>query len=160
MKEEEIVKLSKTEYKKKVTKMVKKAAFKYFLKEKDGHKKIKDLVYKDLNVQTYLTSKIFNNEERNLLYSLISRCHPAKNNFQKMNKNNLLCSLGCSKTEDQFHVFMECPYLTTQTKPYLYENIFKGVEDQKELIITFLEKDKIRKYLKEKLLPGESQDPS
>ena len=41
MKEEEIVKLSKTEYKKKVTKMVKKAAFKYFLKEKDGHKKNK-----------------------------------------------------------------------------------------------------------------------
>ena len=40
------------------------------------------------------------------------------------------------------------------------KNIFKGVEDQKELIITFLEKDKIRKYLKEKLLPGESQDPS
>ena len=41
MKEEDIVKVYKTEYKKKVTEMVKKAAFKYFLKEKDGHTKKK-----------------------------------------------------------------------------------------------------------------------
>ena len=43
MDEEKIKQMSKIEYKKKVTEMVTKATFKYFTKEKEGHKKIKDL---------------------------------------------------------------------------------------------------------------------
>ena len=43
MDEEKIKQMSKIEYKKKVTEMVTKATFKYFTKEKEGHKKVKDL---------------------------------------------------------------------------------------------------------------------
>ena len=43
MDEEKLNKCPKIEYKKKVTEMVTKAAFNYFTKEKEGHKKVKDL---------------------------------------------------------------------------------------------------------------------
>ena len=77
-----------------------------------------------------------------------------------MHKNNILCIFGCSKTEDQVHVFTQCPYLKTPKEPTSYKNIFSGIEDQKEAIEIFLHKEHLRKILKENLLPGESQDPS
>ena len=115
--------MSKIQYKKKINDMVNKAAFKYLTKQKEGHKKVKkkNLVYKDLQIQPYLTSKLLNNDERNLLYSLRSMCHPAKQNFGKMNRNNLLCSFGCLQTEDQFHMFIQCPYLRIPNQPSSYD---------------------------------------
>ena len=59
--------LTKAEYKKKIKMLVKKAALKYLNKEKDGHKKVKNIEYKSLNIQPYLTSKLFTREERNLM---------------------------------------------------------------------------------------------
>ena len=89
--------MSKIEYKKKGTEMVTKAAFKYFTKEKEGHKKVKDFEYKNLKIQPYLKSKLFNNEERNLLYSLRSKCHPSKYNFKKMHKKTYSAHLVVQK---------------------------------------------------------------
>ena len=147
MDEEDIQKMSKIQYKQKINDLVKKAAFKYLSNKKEGHKKVKNLVYHDLKIQPYLTSQLFNNEERNLIYSLRSMCHPAKQNFHKMNKNNLLCSFGCPQIENQFHIFMHCPYLKTPNQPICYENIFKNIEDQKQAIKVFLPKEKLRKQL-------------
>ena len=107
--DDKIKMLTKAEFKKKIKMLVKKAALKYLNKEKDGHKKVKNIDYNSLNIQPYLTSKLFTREERNLMYSLRSNCHPAKNNFKRMNKNNLLCSLGCQNIEDQVHIFTQCP---------------------------------------------------
>ena len=137
MDEEDIQKMSKIQYKQKNNDLVKKAAFKYLSKQKEGHTKVKNLVNHDWKIQPYLTSQLFNNEERNLIYSLRSMCHPAKQNFHKMNKNNLLCSFGCTQIENQFHLFMQCPYLKTPNQPICYENIFKNIEDQKEAIKVF-----------------------
>ena len=47
--------------------LVKKAALKYLNKEKDGHKKVKNIDFNSLNIQPYLTSKLFTREERNLM---------------------------------------------------------------------------------------------
>ena len=126
--------------------LVKKAALKYLNKEKEGHKKVKNIVYKSLNIQPYLTSKLFTREERNLMYSLRSNCHPAKNNFKRMNKNNLLCSLGCQNIEDQIHIFTQCPKIKVSQNDLNYENIFKDVTYQKETIELFLKVEKKRKY--------------
>ena len=157
MDEEQIKNMSKIQYKKKIKDMVKKAAFKYLTKQKEEHKKVKNLVYKDLQIQPYLTSKLFNNEERNLLYSLRSMCHPAKQNFRKMNRNNLLCSFGCLQTEDQFHMFIQCPYLKLPNQPSSYDNIFKDLEEQKEAIQVFLPKEKLRRQLIDNFPPGGSR---
>ena len=95
----------------------------------------------------YLTSKLFTKEERNLMYSLRSICHPAKNNFKRMNKNNLLCSLGCQNIEDQIHTFTQCPKIKVSETGICYKNIFK-VAYQKETIELFLKVDKKKKKIR------------
>ena len=71
----------------------------------------KDIIYKEYKIQSYLYSNIFSYEERKLLYSLRSRCNQAKLNFRKLNRNNLLCSLGANELEDQIHIFSNCNIL-------------------------------------------------
>ena len=155
--DDEKIKLqTKEEYKKQVKEWVRKSAFKFFNKEREGHKKVKNIVYTDFRIQRYLTSKLFNKEERNLLFSLRSKCHQAKLNFSKMNKNNLLCSLGCQKTEDQAHIFKECPILSNCKQYPPLEFIFGDINDQNEAIKVFLPIEKRRKQLKENILPGEA----
>ena len=100
MDENEIASTPKEEYKKNIKMLVQKAAFKYFLKLKDGHKKLDGVKYDELKIQPYLINTQFNKKERELLYSLRSKCHKSKFNFKKMNRNNLFCSFGCLKIED------------------------------------------------------------
>ena len=147
MNEEDIKSYSKEEYKKKVKILVKKAALKYLLNQKEGHKKIKDITFNEYKIQPYLNSNMFNNEERKLLYSLRSRCHPAKLNFRKMNKNNLFCSLGCNELEDQIHIFEKCNKLKLDNKSPPYENIFMGINEQKKVITDMIQIEKKRKEL-------------
>ena len=72
MNEDLIKSMSKCAYKMKVNQLVQKATFKWFSLQQEGHKKIKNICYEELKTQPYLTSKLFNNEERNILYSLRS----------------------------------------------------------------------------------------
>ena len=109
--EREISSTPKSEYKTRIKNLVKKAAFDYMSKEKRGLSKIKDIRYDSLKIQDYLISPDFNPKERNLLYALRSRSHPAKLNYRKMNSSNLLCSLGCQEDEDQTHIFEKCRFL-------------------------------------------------
>ena len=142
MNEDLIKSMSKCDYKIKVTQLVQKAAFQWFSLQQEGHKKTKNILYEEFKTQPYLTSKLFNNEERNLLYSLRSKCHPAKNNFRKMNRNNLFCSLGCQNIEDQFHIFKNCPILSNCEQNPPLEFIFGDILKQKEAIDVFLPIDK------------------
>ena len=132
------------------------ASFKVFNQEQKGHKKVKHIVYEDFVIQPYLTSKQFNNEERNLLYALRSSCHQAKSNFSRMNKNNLYCSLGCQTIEDQSHIFKNCPFLSNCDKYPPLEYIFGDVFEQKEALKIFLPIEKRRKQLKDTIPPGEA----
>ena len=156
MDDEKIKSITKEQYKKQVKQWVRKAAFKFFIKEKEGHKKVQNIVYEDFAIQPYLKSKLFNAEERNLLFALRSNCHPAKNNFRKMNQNNLLCSWGCQKIENQAHVFKECPILSSCQQYPPMEYIFGTLTEQKEALRVFLPIEKKRKQLKENILPGEA----
>ena len=103
-------------------------------------------MYQSLNIQPYLTSKLFTKEERNLMYSLRSNRHPAKNNFKRMNKNNLHCSLGCQSIEDNIHIFTQCPKMKVSQKDLNYKNISKDVTYQKETIELFLKVENQQKY--------------
>ena len=130
--EREISSTQQSEYKTRIKNLVKKAAFDYMSKEKRGLSKIKDIRYDSLKIQDYLISPDFNPKERNLLYALRSRSHPAKLNYRKMNSSNLLCSLGCQEDEDQTHIFEKCRFLKTDGGPirldYIYEDIFRQKE--------------------------------
>ena len=84
MNDDEIKKIPKNVYKERIKKKVKQAAFESYVKEKNLLSKIKDIEYTKLETQHYLTSPMFNKEERMLLFSLRSKCHGAKDNFKNM----------------------------------------------------------------------------
>ena len=49
---------------------------------KETHKKLDQVEYKELKMQDYLGSRLFNIKEKKLLYLLRSRCYDVKSNFK------------------------------------------------------------------------------
>ena len=66
------------------------------------------LKYEDLSIQPNLTLNQFSLGGKQLLFSIKFHCYKAKNNFQKMNRGNLKCSLKCNSDESQDHIFQSC----------------------------------------------------
>jgi hypothetical protein len=165
MNEEDIRSMSKYQYKTKIKALVRKAAFKYFLKLKEKHTKLKNVQYSELKIQPYLQSKSMSNSEAELLYNLRSNCYEAKSNFKKMHKYDLECRFGCKTNEDQIHIFTKCQQIKSQLNYQgilNYDHIYSDIEDQQDIIKVFIKIDKIRCKMKDKLLPvGNivSQDP-
>ena len=97
-----------------------------------------------------MKSKDVTMKEKILLFSLRSGCHPAKLNFRKMNKNNLLCSLKCDAEESQSHIFESCKpileKLAIGNTPKL-SNIFGTLKEQKDAIKVFVIIEDIRRQL-------------
>ena len=131
-------------------------AFNYFMQLKSKNTKLDNVNYTELSIQPYLTSNLFNNKEAKLLYALRSRCHAAKVNFKKMHNNEVSCTFGCLKDEDQQHVFTECSPLmlsNNMNETLKYDNIFGDTSQQKEAITKFLRIEVNRKELKNNLSP-------
>ena len=131
MDENQIRNYPKEVYRQKIKKLIRKAAFKEMIEKKNSLSKIKDIKYKAFAIQSYLKSKNFNCQERNLLYSLRSRMYDAKNNFRKLHLNNLKCYHGCNADEDQRHIFEQCEVLKSNTVQKLYDLIFEDVDQKK-----------------------------
>ena len=55
---------------------MKNAAFNYLIRQKENHSKLDNVQYTELRIQPYLATNLLNNEEKSLLYSLRSKCHP------------------------------------------------------------------------------------
>lgn len=148
--EEEITGTPKDSYRKKIKDLIRRAAFKELTEMKNSKSKIKDLVYDTFSIQPYLKCSKFNRQERNLLYSLRARMHPAKNNFRKMYSQNLKCSLGCIADEDQRHIFENCAGLDSNIGTKMYDYIFEDSDKQKEAISTFIiTEDRRRNLMKQ-----------
>merc|ERR1712204_116589 len=100
---------------------------------------------------------MFSKIERELLVRLRSKCHDAKANFRKMNKNDVKCSFGCDEIECQEHIFSNCLPLQSRvssTDTAEYQNIDSETEKQKSTIVIFMQIEQERKKAKEALLPG------
>ena len=69
---------------------------------------MKNLVYKELKIQSYLSQSNFTLKEIKLLFEIRSNSYKAKTNFKKMNRSNLNCSLQCKSKETQIHIFQSC----------------------------------------------------
>ena len=120
-------------------------------KEQKSLSKIKDIKYECVKIQEYLKSPNFNQKERNLLYALRSRSHPAKLNYRKINSFNLKCSLGCQENEHQYHIFENCTFLNTEKANIRLNSIFEDTVRQKEAIGRILIIESNRLKLKEAL---------
>ena len=147
MNEDEMKKTPKEIYRKKIKTLVNKAAFQELLEEKKKLSKIKNINYDSYDIQPYLKSNVFTSEERNLLYALRSRMHPAKLNFKKMHSNNLYCSYGCLANEDQRHLFQECSRLDSKDKEDVYDFLFQNTGRQKKAVSAFIQIERRRKEI-------------
>ena len=105
--EENIENFSKTSFKKIVKEKIEKIAFKYLMNKKEKHSKLQDITYRSLTCQSYLKSKKFSNERKNLLFKLRTRMVEVKSNFRSLYEGNAMCRLCYTKEETQEHL-IEC----------------------------------------------------
>ena len=163
MNEDDIKRTSKEDYKNKMLNLIKNAGFKYFMQQKETHKKLDQVEYTELKIQAYLKSRLLSNKEKKLLYLLRSRCYDVKYNFKRMHKNDIQCRFGCLTPEDQNHALLECQPLNTkhkQIKNIEYSSIFSSLSKQLEAIKFFKYVDQWREHMKDHILPGGCcQDP-
>ena len=104
-----------------------------------------------------MTSSLFKLQEIKLLFSLRSKCYPAKMNFTKLNKGNLKCSFKCDSNETQDHIFEHCdPIKQRISYPFTVnlKHIYGSIEEQLNVIKMLIKIDSIRKLMREDILPG------
>ena len=144
-------------YKKNIKAKIKTAAFKYLKEAQQTHSKVRKIQYQKLEIQKYMTSPLFSNEEVNLLHALRSRTTECKENFkQKHINSNLLCNLCKVENEDQPHL-MRCSVIQDNfdteeiaNKQIKYDDIFsENIVKQKEITSLFLILFKIRNEIQE-----------
>ena len=122
------------------------AAFNYLRKLQERHSKIRDISYKELKVQGYMTSPLFSDEEVNTLYSLRSRSVDCKANMKNMYRDDdMLCKLCKEEYCDQKHI-LQCKVILKTFKTQnvtknkvVYEDIFHhDATEQKEVSFVIL----------------------
>ena len=88
--DEKISIIPKEAYKKCIKQKVEKEAFEHYLRLKDKcKKKMRELQYDKLGIQPYIINGDFTLKQIKLLFSLRSKCYPARLNFRKLNRGNL-----------------------------------------------------------------------
>ena len=98
---EEIASYSKKSFKLLVKDSVRERAFNDLLKAQKGHSKGKEIVFKELGIQSYLkASSPLTTKEKRFLFSARTRGLDLRNNF-KQGKTDLRCRLCRSHLEDQ-----------------------------------------------------------
>ena len=128
------------------------------IKKEIHKKKLSDLKYDKFQIQPYLNHKSFGKKEIQIMCLLRSKSHSAKNNFRKMNKNNLMCSFKCNSVETQTHIFENCKPVLSKLKtpnPIKLSKIFGSIDDQCEVIDTIMKIEEIRKSMKENTYLGD-----
>ena len=149
------------------------AALKYLQNLQQTHTKVKHIKYEKLEVQKYLTSPLFSNEETKLLFALRTRTvEGVKSNFQNMYSGNLFCPLQCwgqgepPISDTQQHL-LTCTKLQTRISTediscdnVLYIHLFSEVGKQKEATVLFSRLINAREQMESDNPPGDLLDPS
>ena len=164
--ENKIINMSKESFKHFIKEKIKTAAFNYLRKLQEKHSKIRDIVYTKLEIQQYMVSPVFLDEEVNILHSLRSRAVDCKANYRNMYKDDdMLCILCKTEYCDQKHI-LACSVLLnalqtmeTSRSKIIYEDIFnEDTSKQKEVTALYRTLLDIRKKKIQDLL--EEQSPS
>ena len=159
-------------YRKLVKTKVSEAAFKYLKNVQKTHSKAKDIEYQRFEVQPYLKSNLFSNEESCLLFALRSRTAESfKSNFRHLYGGKVDCNLQCwdqdeIPPEDSQQHLLCCPKVKVDSSNITcniitYEDIFGNVKRQKEAITLFTHLLEIKnKEINKQSPPGEKLDLS
>ena len=143
--EEMIATMSTSKWKKFVKTKVGEAAFDYFKSMQVEHSKVRDITYNKFETQSYLKSKLFSDEECQLLFRLRCKTLNFKCNMSSQ-YSDLSCALKCHDTQafdDQEHL-LSCSalenvrYVTNAiNKNIQYSDMFSIVTKQKNLVVTY-----------------------
>jgi hypothetical protein len=156
--EDWISRTGKDEYNSYIKGKVKVAAFREYIQLKEKcKKKLKSVHYSDFSIQPYLISNKISLQEKQLLWSLRSKCYPAKSNFSKMNRGNLMCYFQCNSEETQSHIFEHCEPIRARIGYPLNVNlndIYGPIDDQIRAARVLNTIDLTRRSMKEGILPG------
>ena len=108
---QQIENTSKERHKRYIKSKISISAFRYLKEKQSKHLKVKDIIYQKLEMQNYMKSPLFTNEEVSLLFAIRSRAIDCKINFRnKYNKDDLLCSVCQQEEESQIHI-LHCKVL-------------------------------------------------
>ena len=134
-----------------------KAAFKVLITKQQSHSKVRDIKYNKFEIQPYLKSNKFSNDDVSLLAAL--RTHTVRgirSNFKKLYNNNTLCPLKCSPSspqQDTQEHLLVCSKLVNSNeltnRVISHNDIYGNVSQQKEAVVLFDEKIRKRNKLLE-----------
>ena len=136
MEDEKAAKFRKSTYKKYIKKVIAENTFKYLLKIKEKHSKLKDIIYTKFKLQNYLKSN--NNltyEQKSTLFKFRVREIEVKNNYKNKYPNQK-CNLCTSNEDDTQYHLLQCEYLIRNCAKLAnnvtieYEDIFEDSDKQ------------------------------
>ena len=146
--EHEITSSHNEQYKKLIKTNLEKAAFNVLITKQQSHSKVRDIKYNKLEIQPYLKSTQFSNDDVSLLAAL--RTHTVRGirvNFKKLYNNNTLCPLKCSPSspqQDTQEHLLVCSKLVNSNelthRVISHDDIYGNVSQQKEAAVLFDEK--------------------
>ena len=134
--DDKISRMSKNMFKTIVDKAVGKKAIEFLNNIAESHSKSQQLIKSKLVRESYFGSDIFSRSEVELLFSLRTRMIDVRKNFPSKFNNQIGCQLCFIHVEDQKHL-MKCEKLTAMVnvpEKMEYEDIFKSVDKQKEIV--------------------------
>jgi hypothetical protein len=164
--EKTVLATSKNDFKADVKASMWSASFAEIEEIKSTHTKVKDIVHTESRTpQQYLTSGIFSNAQKSILFNLRSRC---ENNFKSNFKNAHqppLCPLCKSHQDTQEHG-LTCQIIAQSLAPNVqesvklvsYDDIFGDLEKQHQATVVFQEIICVKKRLLAPRDPAEA-DP-
>ena len=163
---QQIENTSKERHKRYIKSKISISAFRYLKEKQSKHSKVKDIIYQKLEMQNYMKSPLFTNEEVSLLFAIRSMAIDCKINFRnKYNKDDLLCSVCQQEEESQIHI-LHCKVLNDVLRSnelivdqVNYQDIY-GDDHRKQKVITtiFSKLLSIRKQILEN--PENTTNPS
>ena len=132
-----------------------------------------NIKYEELELQPYLTSPLFNDEETKLLFDLRSRTlESCKANFENLYGEKVDCPLKCwtsgetPKEDTQQHI-LQCDIVKGKVaaqdiacSKVEYEHLFGNTKQQKEAVEMISRLLKAKEELINENPPGEKLDPS
>ena len=129
--EKEISNMKKQKFKNIVKSLARNCALQYLKALKQTHSKLDGITYNNLELQSYLTSPLFNNESRNLLFRLRTRTvNGIRNDFRGIYPDTDCPLQGCEDT-DTLSNMLSCKVLLTHhksseisVKNIRYEDVF------------------------------------
>ena len=163
-------------YKKLIKNKVKEAALKYLQQKQKMHSKVKNIEYKNLETQKYLTSPIFTNMETSLLYGLRTRtARTFRANFSNLYGGKVECPMKCwdvnqnepapADTQEHLLICKKMKIITNNiaSGKIEYNHLFSDTNKQREVLTLY---NLMIEYREQCILkeqedpPGGKPDPS